>query len=91
MDRSVIIALVIFVFLWIVILKYCIETNDWTGFIYLNGLALLVTICRLHSKKGLNNSYIIQIYSQSNYSMKCKSSSYVVKHSLTTLKYNNIS
>ena len=35
MDRSVIIALVIFVFLWIVILKYCIETNDWTGFIYL--------------------------------------------------------
>lgn len=32
MDRSVTIALVIFVFLWIVILKYCIETNDWTGF-----------------------------------------------------------
>ena len=29
--------------------------------------------------------------SQSNYSMKCKLSSYVVKHNLTTLKYNNIS
>lgn len=33
----------------------------------------------------------ISIFPQSNYSMKCKLSSYVVKHSLTTLKYNNIS
>nr|DAL80397.1 MAG TPA: hypothetical protein [Caudoviricetes sp.] len=33
----------------------------------------------------------MHIYSQSSYSMKCKLSSYVVKHSLTTLKYNNIS
>ena len=33
----------------------------------------------------------MHIYSQSNYSMKCKLSTYVVKHSLTTLKYNNIS
>lgn len=33
----------------------------------------------------------ISIFPQSNYSMKCKLSSYVVKHNLTTLKYNNIS
>lgn len=52
MDRSVIIALVIFVFLWIVILKYCIETNDWTGFIYLNGLALLVTTSCIWTDKN---------------------------------------
>lgn len=52
MDRSVIIALVIFIFLWIVILKYCIETNDWTGFIYLNGLALLVTISCIWTDKN---------------------------------------
>lgn len=51
MDRSVIIALVIFIFLWIVILKYCIETNDWTGFIYLNGLALFFTLACISADK----------------------------------------
>lgn len=65
MDRSVIIALVIFVFLWIVILKYCIETNDWTGFIYLNGLALLITISciwtdkRTREQHSKNNALIL--------------------------------
>jgi hypothetical protein len=52
MDRSVKIALIIFVFLWIVILKHCIETNDWTGFIYLNGLALLITISCIWTDKN---------------------------------------
>lgn len=67
MDRSVIIALVIFVFLWIVILKYCIETNDWTGFIYLNGLALLITISCIWTDKIINklsNFYLIKTTSE---------------------------
>lgn len=56
-----------------------------TKFILLNGDEVTIDNNQKLTRKS------ISIFPQSNYSMKCKLSSYVVKHSLTTLKYNNIS
>lgn len=70
MDRSIIIALVIFVFLWIVILKYCIETNDWIGNDTIIGLLvgvawdenLQISELSLSPSENNVNTYLIDTY-----------------------------